>query len=270
MNTWKCARCDTNNVMSASECEVCRGTERKSAAPPKTKPVPADPQLTAKVTQPAGPPVVARPAVPVRPVTRPAEVTPTAVAPPPAPSPPPPTPSVWAPRPPAPSPRSRPPAPAAYRRPGRRRIWTRRRKKVARLTGIGLAVLLFGPPLAEKMKYAEVPTAGHGSTAASGAPCPAATATWLPDGGSGSTLVAAYQTDKHLIMLCRTAGGQVYYDGQVKGKPADSDNHINLPATSTGAGWVARNGVYTYTIANGTVVVANSGRVVLSETLEPA
>ncbi|WP_167977451.1 hypothetical protein, partial [Lentzea indica] len=178
---------------------------------------------------------------------------------------------LWARHPPMPPPpMSRPPAPAAYPRPSGRKFWTRRRKKVARWTGIGLAALVFGPPLVEGIKTIEVPTTGHGSTLVGGTPCPAATATWLPGGGSGSTLVAAYQTDKHLITLCRAADGQVYYDGQVKGKPADADNHISLPATSTGAAWVARNGVYTYTIRSSSVVVQKSEIVVLYEPLQPA
>lgn len=268
MSTWQCAECDTNNVMSDRECEVCGGTEHKKAAQPKPKPAQAVPQVTTKITRPAGPPPpVIPPATPVRPVTRPTVVTPAAFAP--APPPPPSAPTVRAKRPSAvPPPMSRPPAPAAYRRPSRRKFWTRRHKKVARWTGIGLAVLIFGPSLAEQLRTIE--TRSSGSTAAPGTTCPAATASWLPGGGSGATLVAAYQTNKHVITLCRATGGQVYYDGQVKGKPADTDHHINLPATSTGAGWVARNGVYTYTIANGTVTVAKSGTVVLNEMLQSA
>lgn len=265
MSTWQCAKCDTNNVMSASECELCGGTERKKVARPKPKPAPAKPQVTKKVTRPAGPPAVTRPATPVRPVTRPAVVTPTAYAPPPPPA----APTVRAPRPPvAPPPMSRPPAPTPYRRPSGRKFWTSGRKKTARWIGIVLALLIFGPSLGEQLKKIELST-GSGSAMAN-TPCPATAATWLPGGGSGSTLVGAYQTNKHLITLCKASSGQVYYDGQVKGKPADTDNHISLPATSTGAGWVARNGVYTYTIANGAVVVANSGKVVLNETLQPA
>lgn len=100
--------------------------------------------------------------------------------------------------------------------------------------------------------------------------CPPQVAEWLPDGGNGATLVAAYQTSAHFITLCTADTGQVYYDGQVKGAPVDNTNHISLPAEPSGDGYVATNGPYTYQITGGEVIVSENGTVVSTDQLEPA
>ncbi|MER5260666.1 hypothetical protein ABTZ99_01120 [Actinosynnema sp. NPDC002837] len=168
-------------------------------------------------------------------------------------------------------PRSGPPAPPRYTPKSSRSWWTRRRKRAAKTAAkvVGAFLLLFyGVDACADMRP---PTTGElGAAPGGAAPCPWSVGRWLPAGGGGATLVGAYQTGKHLVTLCRTASGQVYYDGQVKGKPADTVNHISLPAESTGGGWEARNGNFTYRVADGRITVRERGSVVLDEPLQSA
>lgn len=117
-----------------------------------------------------------------------------------------------------------------------------------------------------------LPAAGHLATP--GGPPSSGGAHACPDrvaaAVSGSaTLVAAYETPKFLITLCRTADGQIHYDGQVKGKPASDEYHISLPAESTATGYLARNGVYTYEIRANHVIVSRRGEILLDSPLQP-
>ncbi len=102
----------------------------------------------------------------------------------------------------------------------------------------------------------------HDSTSPAATPpvCPAVVARWLP--GGAATLVVQYRTDKHVVTLCRDGSGRLYYDGQVRGAPADSENHISLAATETPSGYVARNGPYVYEIVGSQLTVTNQGRPV--------
>lgn len=95
--------------------------------------------------------------------------------------------------------------------------------------------------------------------------CPQAAAAYLP--GKAGTLVGQYQSDKHLITVCQASSGQLYYDGQTKGQPSDTQNHISLPAESTSEGYVAHNGVYTYEIRGLRIIVTKSGAVILDSML---
>ena len=98
---------------------------------------------------------------------------------------------------------------------------------------------------------------GPESAAPTGPPCPAEVAQWLPGGGSGATLEAAFTTPKFTITLCRTTDDQLYYDGQVTGVPPTGETHISIPATRTPSGYVAQNGSYKYEIAGNEVFVTH-------------
>lgn len=130
--------------------------------------------------------------------------------------------------------------------------------------------MLFGPALADQI--GKIPLRSGTSTTggtSTGVACPYAAAQFLPGGGAGATLVKARQTAKHFITVCSTAGGELFYDGQVKGKPADNTNHISLPATATATGCVARNLEYVYEVTGERIVVTSNGEVVLDEALKP-
>lgn len=93
------------------------------------------------------------------------------------------------------------------------------------------------------------------ANAASTTPCPAAAAKWLPDGGYDAVLEVAYTTPRFTITLCRSADGNLFYDGQVTGEAPSSETHISLPATTTANGYVAHNGGYKYETTGLEVIV---------------
>lgn len=280
MSTWKCDTCDTNNALDAGKCRNCTGTTRKLEVPKIVRKEPAPPPVTEKPQPPARTsrvrgttvPTSVMPAPP-RPVAAPSpppRLAPAPVARP-APPPPPPRPEARTAPPsfrPPPAP-TRPPAAPAYR-PSRRRFWTRSSKRAARWIGGLAALVIFGPSLADQIGKISLPsgTSSAGGTSA-GVACPYAAAQFLPGGGAGATLVKARQTTKHFITVCSTATGALFYDGQVKGKPADGTNHISLPATATASGCVARNLGYVYEVTGERVVVTSNGKVVLDEALQP-
>ncbi|WP_434439476.1 hypothetical protein [Lentzea sp. E54] len=258
MSAWQCGDCHTNNVAGATKCRTCTGTTRKVEVPkPVPKPVP--PAVPKKPQPVATPSTVRRSTVPI-------SVTP---APPPPPPPPRPAPPPLRSAPPV-RPPTLPPAPPVYRPRGRRRsFWTIRRKRTARLVIGGLLALMFGPSLLNHLARIELPSTASDATTAAGAACPAAVTQFLPGGGYGATLVTAGQTNKHVITVCRTAAGALYYDGQVKGMPADATNHIMLAATATPTGCVAHNAPYRYEINGGRIIVTKAGSVIMEETLRP-
>lgn len=92
------------------------------------------------------------------------------------------------------------------------------------------------------------------------APCPTAVAQWLP-GGESAELVARYTTARHVVTVCRVGNGQLYYDGQARGAPADAQNHIVVKATETGDGFLATNGSYRYRISGRVLTVTENGRL---------
>ncbi|MGQ0841410.1 hypothetical protein [Actinokineospora sp.] len=140
--------------------------------------------------------------------------------------------------------------------------------------GVSLVILIiaaiaaFGL-LAERDSADTAPrTADPTSTATpTAAGCPDSVASWLPGGGAGATLVAEYTTDRHLIALCRTADGALYYDGRLRGQAATRDSHISLPATPTATGFFARNGNYTYEISGLEITVSRANTVILHAAL---
>ncbi|MEU9349082.1 hypothetical protein AB0D74_48580 [Streptomyces sp. NPDC048278] len=89
-----------------------------------------------------------------------------------------------------------------------------------------------------------------------GASCPGSVAARIP-GGDGATVLHAYTTEFHRIVLCRTTGGRIYYDGtwlhpDAKHKKSDE---ITIPAERTADGYRARNLGFLYVIKNGWVTV---------------
>lgn len=108
------------------------------------------------------------------------------------------------------------------------------------------------------------PAAAHATRST---PCPSAVATWMPDGGTGATLVAGYTTDKHVVTICRDASGQLYYDGQVRGAAPSNQTHISLRASTTPNGFMANNQGYVYEINGSQLIVTNNGKDVLRTTL---
>jgi hypothetical protein len=98
-----------------------------------------------------------------------------------------------------------------------------------------------------------------GESGASAVACPAEVAQWLPDGGGGAVLEVAYTTTKHVITLCRTAGGAVYYDGYLQGMPVTPENHMSIPATPTPSGYMAENGRFRYEISGAEVIIFMDG-----------
>lgn len=93
------------------------------------------------------------------------------------------------------------------------------------------------------------------ANASSTTPCPSAAAQWLPDGGNDAVLEVAYTTPRFTITLCRSAAGDLFYDGQVTGEAPSSKTHISLPATTTANGYVAHNGGYKYETTGQEVIV---------------
>jgi hypothetical protein len=100
------------------------------------------------------------------------------------------------------------------------------------------------------------------SATPAGKPCPGDAAKYLP-GGQGTALLVA-QTVKSLITICQVPDGRIFYDGQARGQAASDDTHIVLPAQAAGAGFVAKNGDYTYKVDAGRLVVS-AGSGVLSD-----
>lgn len=105
------------------------------------------------------------------------------------------------------------------------------------------------------------------SSAAAASSCPARVAVSLPGGEGGSVLVAAYETDRFLITVCKIGSGQLYYDGQIKAVTSSADTHITLEAESTTRGFIARNEAYIYEIRDQRIIVKLNGDVLLDEPL---
>jgi hypothetical protein len=152
-------------------------------------------------------------------------------------------------------PRVPPPPPAARPRPGGGRT-ARRVSTLAVLAIAGALVVGNWDSIVGLLPDADSWSSPR-SDAPAEPPCPAEVARWLPEGGSGAVLEAAFTTPKFTITLCQSTGGQLYYDGQVTGAPPTADTHISLAATRTPTGYVARNGSYEYEIAGEEVFVSH-------------
>ncbi len=99
-------------------------------------------------------------------------------------------------------------------------------------------------------------------------PCPSEAARFLP-GGEGM-LKIRLQTDKHVVTVCETADGRLFYDGQGKGKPVTDEYHLQIPARRTEGGYTASRGAYTYEIKPGRLVVTRGKEVLLDSSTSPA
>ena len=110
--------------------------------------------------------------------------------------------------------------------------------------------------------------AGSPSGAGTAAPCPAEVAAWLPDDGTGATVLGRYETDEHFVTICAAADGSAHYDGQ--SKDGAEEGHISLPAEHTDRGYVARNGEYAYAVEDGRLVVRHVDDVLLDAALREA
>ncbi|MFI7234685.1 hypothetical protein [Streptomyces cyaneofuscatus] len=99
--------------------------------------------------------------------------------------------------------------------------------------------------------------------------CPAAVTSRLPaDRQEGAVLLHHYLTRLHDITLCETSEGDVFYHGEMRGKP--SLGTITLPARRTATGYVARNKGFTYTIHGSQVMVERPKGKDMSYALLPA
>ncbi|MCH0571021.1 hypothetical protein I3F60_17455 [Streptomyces sp. MUM 136J] len=146
---------------------------------------------------------------------------------------------------PRPQPRPRPtPAPSRRRR---RTAWIVVAVAAVAVVLAGIAVRMFAHD-ATGPSTALPPRAGT--------LCPTSVAARIP-GGTGATLLHAYTTEVHRILLCRTMSGKIYYDGSWLHPSAThkKSEEITIPAERTTDGYRARNKGYQYTIGNGYVTV---------------
>jgi hypothetical protein len=110
------------------------------------------------------------------------------------------------------------------------------------------------------------PTSTAAQSASTGAACPADVAATIPD-GSGSTLIAAYDTSEFAVTLCRTSTGAIYYHGIDR---KDTSQRITLLATKVNGTYRAVNNGYTYLVTNRDLIVAHDGTTLLDQRLTPA
>lgn len=248
---WSCAECDTNNNASNDVCRNCAAAREAAGGAVREQPV-------RQIRQTAEQPVFVEsryatpPPAPVRlagtgPVYRPAPPPPPVHT---VPHPPLPRPMPPAPRPMPPMPRPVPPMPgsAPYRRPYRRRGTGR----VLKWTLIVVAGLFL---LGNLDKLTDLLSGIGTSTEQPATACPPEVAQWLPDGGSGAVLEAAYTTPKHVITLCRAADGTLHYDGRYLDLPVDENTHMSIDATPTANGYIAHHGTFTYEISGAEVII---------------
>ena len=296
---WTCPGCRTANASLAVSCDKCRtprpgstdwrdrGTRPARTAPERPRAPAAAPDVPVAPSRPpsSGPRLVGSlwrgsgdesstphftphastprgaytstyavpsPKAPAKPTPRP-----PAASRPPAVSPPPPTP-------PAPEPRWEPPPRyRPHRGRGSRRVLT-----ILSLLAIAAAIFYtrssWEPDLHKLTSPAPDSTAAQ--SASTGAACPADVAATIPD-GSGSTLIAAYDTSEFVVTLCRTSTGVIYYHGRNK---KDTSQQITLLATEVNGAYRAVNSGYTYLVTNKDLIVAHDGTTLLDQRLTPA
>ncbi|MFD3612825.1 hypothetical protein ACFWXA_33100 [Streptomyces atroolivaceus] len=159
--------------------------------------------------------------------------------------------------------------PPSYRPPSYRRPKRSSRAKGCMWGGFGLFFVLFVLPSAvtafqslDKHDGDASDTNGSSSTAA---PCPGRIADSLPS-GDGAELVTAFRTKNKQITLCRTGGGDLYYFGEFSDQ---REPGIAMPAEETSDGYEARNGPYSYRIADGSVTIYQNDAQIGRESLTP-
>jgi hypothetical protein len=242
---WTCTYCDTNNSDGDRQCRVCLAEREKSGVVPTPtttiRRIPGAGERPVFVESKHAPPGEAKPPSRVR-VGRGGSHTPPRTRPRTAP----------------PAPASPPPVP--YRRTGSGgRVGGRLVRLLLVVVGVGLVVGNWDSIIA----WLPDGSASPAAPTATASPCPPAAAKWLPGGGAGAELEVAYTTPRHVITLCWSADGKLFYDGQLKGQPPSSNTHISIPAVETPAGYSARNASYRYEI-NGEVVIVTNEDAVLS------
>lgn len=85
--------------------------------------------------------------------------------------------------------------------------------------------------------------------------CPERVAALLPGAGEGP-LVAAFETERHRIVLCANGEGDLYYFGEFL---EEGGEPMVVPARRTGDGFVAEAGTTRYEITGGQVVITAHG-----------
>jgi hypothetical protein len=243
---WVCDSCETNNFTKASVCRVCRRArgsttgrvEAPSHAEPPTRKERRPKFVESKHT--VGPSPVDRPKIWLTPPRVPEPVR---------------RPSL------PPGSGMRPPRPAASAR--------RLRVKVM----LGIVILAVAFTILDKCSSPVSGLPSSYSTSdparASSLPCPAEVTTWLPGYGAGAVLVARYQTDQHVVTLCRDGAGLLHYDGRMRGAEVTPRTHISINATQTANGFTARNGSYLYEIDGLELTVRNGNQPISRQHLTP-
>ncbi|WP_460749303.1 hypothetical protein [Nocardiopsis oceani] len=94
---------------------------------------------------------------------------------------------------------------------------------------------------------------GSDSVDGSSGSCPTRVADLIP--GGQTSLVDAFETDNHRIILCSDGSGQVYYHGETRG---GDDEALLMEAETTADGYLARNATYAYEITGDTVIITNN------------
>lgn len=272
--TWRCHACHTFNPGTVLACELCdmardatanipRPTPKKNTAEPRRPEPRSTPKAktahTAKAKGTKSPPK--RPSEKASTSSLDGEIffPPVGTTPPPAPSAPPmPTPPPSAP-------------PGGWSRPGhtvppapKARIgcgpWIAIAIGLFVLLGLGRGCLSF---------LASFAGPDHSYTYEGSEPdeerCPSRVADLIPASGR-STLVEAFETDRHRIILCSDTNGEIYYHGET----LDSEEEgILMEAEATSDGYVAWNDPYAYEITGDEVVVSNDSGEIGRYTLYP-
>jgi hypothetical protein len=226
-SAWSCDSCHTNNYAADTECRVCGHTPGSATGAVQLVSHEAPPRRPAEQVTFVQSKHAAQQQRSTIFLTPPTPPTPT-----------PPKPAPLAPRP------------------------ASRAKKPGWLTFVAFAVvavaviivgILASPAPPSAPPSANSPSASH--------PCPDNVAEYLPNSGSGAVLIGQYTDDyNHIVTICVIPStGQYYYDGQVRGQPVNNSTHISLPASQTGSGYVAMNGVYTYQITGTGLIVSKNG-----------
>jgi hypothetical protein len=249
---WVCDSCDTNNLADAAYCRLCQRPPGTATGIIRAVTRPPSPPKPGKSLEPRfveSKHAVAKQQWPAATPERP-RITLTGTVPPPSSG------HLPAPSPPRPRPRPRPLPPPTY-------STYPARQGSGCLKFLVIAVLVIGVvascnTLIGKLSDVDLPTSAPTGPAAA---CPAAAAAWLPNGGSGAVLVAAYTTERHVITVCRDRLGQLYYDGQIKGAAAMDETHVSIPAERTTMGFMARNNSYVYEISGAEIIVSRNGTV---------
>ena len=236
---WKCDSCHSNNEAGATACHMCQRTP--GSANGEVAVVRHQQLAETRRQQPAF--VEYRPTITLTPVAPPRPKPVRPVAPP-----------------------ARPAAPPA--RPSSSKAGSGCALVVFGMLAVGIVLAIFGG--GHNSSSVPVPTPPPTTTTAAGPTCPAAVARWLPAGGSGSTLVARYDAPLHVVTICQDADGQLYYDGQERGKPANDQYHISLRASRTSTGFEADNAGYRYLISGSELELTNNGAEVTRWPLTPA